>query len=67
MEGTKKGAVSKIGGGVKVRSCGADEAMANMVKTSEFIPRALGSHWKVLGKQTRERENFDLSNMKIVT
>ena len=53
MDGKKKGTVSEFGGRVKAR---ADEAMRNMVRTSEFIPRPLGSHWKVLSKQARERD-----------
>lgn len=54
MEGDGKGAVNEVGGGVKARPCGADKAMMNTVRTSEFIPRALGSHWKVLSKGERD-------------
>lgn len=46
MEGKEKGAVNEVGGGVKARSCGADKAMMNTARTSQFIPRALGSHWR---------------------
>lgn len=63
MEDEKKGAVNEVGEGVKARPCGADKAMMNTVRISEFIPRALGGHWRVSSK--RERERFDSSFRRI--
>lgn len=53
-ESEKKGSMSDVGGGIKTRSCGAERAVMNMDRTSEFILRARGSHWRILSKKERE-------------
>ena len=58
MDAKKKGTVSEFGGRVKARAGGTDEAVRNMVRTPELIPRPLGSHWKVVSKQERETDNL---------
>lgn len=55
MEGEKEGSVSEVKEALKTDKHGADKVIMNMVRTSEFILRAWGNHWRVSIKRQKEK------------